>query len=139
MRNIFFVSLLIFLLGLIISGFFYLSFSSGNISFYIIAKTVPKYPNSTSWNVSAGTGWPDSSPSSEILFKTNDKAQSVVSFYRQELPKEGWVEESYADEVSITYASFIKNFGNKRFVLNVSKDNSLINKQVRGSITIHEK
>jgi hypothetical protein len=41
---------------------------------YRTAQTIPRYPNATSWKVSASNGFPDGTPNGEIDFVTTDDA-----------------------------------------------------------------
>lgn len=86
----FFILLLGISISIVLSFYFLLQFGFGNISDYIVGKSIPRYPNVSSWKVSATNGFPDGSPSGNITYKTNDTAKSVFTYYKQALPLLGW-------------------------------------------------
>lgn len=132
MMGKFLTFLFLILTGLILSFFFYLKFGAGDISDFVVAKTIPRYPNSSSWSVTASSGFPDGSPGGDIYFETADNAQSVANFYEDILPKQGWS----TTQTGSYYAIFNKNVGTTTFTVNVEKNESIYSQSKRVTIWV---
>ena len=76
---------------------------------YMIAKSLPKYPGATDIRINSTSGFPDSSASAVISFKTNDKAKEVISYYMNYLEKYSWQRESSVIEKKPDYGGTIVN------------------------------
>jgi len=135
-RNVL-VLLLVTILGLLTSFAFYFYFGAGNITDLLVAKTIPKYPNATSWLVSATTGFPDASPSGNISFETNDTGDSVIDYYKMELEKLGWTKQATSSVPGYApYATFKKTIGGTTFTAHVTKDQTIQYSSQRGRFSI---
>lgn len=60
---------------------------------YLVARTIPKYPNATEWKVEATSGFPDGRPGADISFYTGDNYDSILAFYSPRLKAQGWKED----------------------------------------------
>jgi hypothetical protein len=56
----------------------------------LIAYSLPRYPNSTYWQISGTSGIPDGAPEANIKFETSDDSEKIINFYTKELTKNGW-------------------------------------------------
>ena len=128
----------ILILSLLTSLAFYLIFGGGNITDLVIAKSVPRYPNATKWDVSASNCFISAcDPGGIVFYITNDTAESVINFYVLELEKEGWDNT----EINLEYgnpgsASFEKELNGAKYTLRVSNDRSLQYDSTQGGISI---
>ena len=123
----FILSILFFLIGFFVSLSFIISFVAGDIPDYIVARSIPRYPNASRWKASANSGFPDGRPSGTVNFLTNDIPQSVYDFYQTELPKSGWKSKHVGQAENIEYL-FIKRLGNHKYSLSIINRNNLYHK-----------
>lgn len=88
MRNIIFISIIV----MIFFGGVYLLYRStiGDLPDLIEALQIPRYESATSWEIKDTSGYPDSFPHAEIIFKTGQKPEQVTIFYKTELTQKGW-------------------------------------------------
>lgn len=61
---------------------------------YLVAKTIPIYPQSTYIKVSSKSAFPDSpEPSADIQFYTDANQNQLLNFYGSKLKSQGWEEK----------------------------------------------
>lgn len=85
------VILLLYILIVFLIGLIYLDFSDPID--YIVAKTVPIYPQSHNVKVSASNGFPDGAPGATIELYTNSTQDQLLNFYSSKLTSQGWEEK----------------------------------------------
>lgn len=124
------------LLSFIASFLFYFMFGAGNITDYVVVKSIPVYPNSNDVRVYASSGFPDGSPSGDITFDTNDSTEAVLNFYKQELSKRGWQLEQESESPVYSYRTFTKTVAGKKFKAYVDKYSSINETSTRGWVSI---
>lgn len=96
----------------------------------IAAQTIPQYPKAESWKIiSQGAGL-DNPSYTGISFRTEDRASSIMEFYRKELPKTGWLEIDYKKETPPGFAesyevSFAKEFLLQNITISIRKEEQL--------------
>lgn len=109
-----------------------------------IVKSLPQYPNSTFLSTFQ-TSYPDDYPSDGITYTTTDDPEQLLDFYRQELPKQGWVLERETEAAGGQHQGslyFTKKRcsiclkKNWRLILHVVKPDSLDEKPVDFIISI---
>lgn len=87
---------------------------------------IPRYPNTLSWRIYSGNGFPDGSPYASINFSTTDSGNQVSSFYKEELSKKGCQSKDIQNTGENRYDNDIFSgtcpFGGKIFSVNIQKD-----------------
>ena len=70
-----------------------------------VADTIPRYPEASSWKIGDSTNQclADGTPSAYIYFNSDRKLEEVLTFYKEELPKHGWVLVSTPSQPSYSY------------------------------------
>lgn len=122
--------LIITLFNLLAFLFFFLYFNGRDTSDYLVGRSIPKYPFATEYKVRASSGFPDGFPSGSISFKTNDKAEQVINYYRNKLTENNWepisndapLPKAWYPIVSDIYeATFQKVIGLQKFIITIKK------------------
>lgn len=142
MRNIL-GSVLIVLVGSIFSLFLFFTLVPQPIYDYLVAKTIPVYPNLSyslvekttsntqtklnTWTIEANTAFPDGLAHASIDFTTEDHPKKVIEYYIDALQKQGWVigsnsfkESQIKDPLPNYYEVFTKVINNRMFEMSIS-------------------
>ena len=66
---------------------------------YVIAKSIPVYPNAREYEVTSSSAFPGGTPAATVRFYTDDPVQTTSDFYRTELSK-GWLRWTISKDTS---------------------------------------
>lgn len=62
---------------------------------WIVAKSIPSYPNAKVVTIKTYSGLPDTFREALIVFRTNDAPNSIFDYYKNKLREKDWHEENY--------------------------------------------
>lgn len=118
------IYVLSFILSVLLSFLTYNVLALNDPPSYIVAKSIPKYPQAENYQVKTPSG--DVSPYGEISFSLNsEKAknpESVFDFYKESLVREGWGVIDVKDSQEVVYLN--KQIGTQNFRAQVRINNS---------------
>jgi hypothetical protein len=86
--------ILVIIIFLVVTFFTYLWDSH----YFIVAKSITRYPNASLWNVHNSACFSYFTDCAEVQFNTTDSGQTVLDFYEKDLKKRGWKEVSSSGE-----------------------------------------
>lgn len=90
---------------------------------YIVALSMPTYPNKSYFGVDSSTSFLGGTPYGHMKFRTDDNPIAVYDFYEEKLLADGWEKKS---ELSVHSSPiFTKRIGNTEFEVGVGNWDSL--------------
>lgn len=123
-------------LSALASFFFKFYFWGIDIPDYIVVKSIPIYPNVSTWRINSFNGFPTGATGGYLNFETEDSTESVLRFYETELGKLGWeLNQSLIDE-SFYSRHFEKTIAGRRFGAYVDKNRQLYKLSTSGFVGI---